>query len=554
MKAPDDEAPRSFSAFTRFQMRLVGVDAKEMEGCPQRDIDMVTTLFWVMAGVWLWQSIVFSLTLHMVLASPSEWRPALIAVALLLATIILLYDSYGIMMPSWTAHGLEELKRGGIELEVPLLQRIANASWLTLRLMAAVVTSIMITLFCSLQVFERDIAEESARAARDANKELVAGVEARFNRQLADLDEDRARLAQNRDALIAEDAQLRRRLEADREENDPLVRPLADGLTRLEAEKTEAETTLRQAEARAADELGGTRTAETTGIPGNGPRAQAARQRVEAARRAVEAKAQELNEARAQLTTTRAQRRGEYAQQAGDAQTRLTELQSAKEEAERKLKANTEERARLIGDHGKTIHAELDLDPMRATAVNGFLGKVKALWRLSGDPVIGFVTVLFDIFFFSIEMAAIVSKLATFVPSTYATRLARTEHFRAALEAQMLARDLRDLSDAYEAPAETLDLDVPLAEGEAPVAPEAPQPEARNPAPPPTPPSAPLPNGRDTGKTLDIFTNGGKGSSPKMPEPHPPGNGKMPPSGNDAPRKRGRPRGSKNRPAGDAAA
>lgn len=563
MQTPD-ETPRDFSAFTRFQMRLVGVDAKEIAGSPQRDIDMVTTLFWVMAGVWLWQSIVFALTLHMVLAAQGELRPVLVGVALLLATIILLYDSYGIMMPSWTAHGLEELRRGGIDLQVPLLQRIANASWLTLRLMAAVVTSIMITLFCSLQVFERDITEESLRFARAENKELAVTAEGRFNRLLTDLDEDRARLAQNRDGLMAEEAQLRHRLEGGGDDSDPTLRPLADALARLAAEKTEAENALRQAEERAANELGGARTSETTGIPGNGPRAQAARQRIQAARRALEAKAQEVDEARARLAATRDQRRGDIAQQATDAQARLAALQVPKEEFEAKLKANTEERARLIADHGKTITAEVSLDPMRATATSGFLGKVKALWRISADPVIGFVTVLFDIFFFSIEMAAIVSKLATFVPSTYATRLARTEHFRAALEAQMLARDLHGLSEEYEATASPDELDIapPPAHDATPITPETPKTEPQGPvAPAPPAPETPpeakpkAPDiGPHMGKATDIFTNGLNGTPPPKNEAHKPGNGQIPLAGNRAPRKRGRPRGSKNRPAGDNAA
>src|ERR1700687_82108 len=106
-------ARHKIGLWLRFLCWLVGVDSDLLAQCPRRDLDAVRTLAGIMIGVWVFQSALFTLAARIALARDDEFRPELMAAGMLLATLILLIDSYVIMRSSWSLHGLQLLQRGG---------------------------------------------------------------------------------------------------------------------------------------------------------------------------------------------------------------------------------------------------------------------------------------------------------------------------------------------------------------------------------------------------------------------------------------------------------
>jgi hypothetical protein len=105
---------------SRLLIRLGAADESILQTCPLRDVHNVMTIGWLLVIVWLWQSILFAMVGHMMLACSSEWRLDLVEGAMLIATVVLLVDSHVIVRSSWRLQDLSELKRGGLDLPSPI--------------------------------------------------------------------------------------------------------------------------------------------------------------------------------------------------------------------------------------------------------------------------------------------------------------------------------------------------------------------------------------------------------------------------------------------------
>ena len=72
----------------RIMSFLVGADGTLLASCPPGDRDNVATIGWLLIGVWIWQVIVLSVALHVGLAPDGAIRPAYVALAVLVATLV----------------------------------------------------------------------------------------------------------------------------------------------------------------------------------------------------------------------------------------------------------------------------------------------------------------------------------------------------------------------------------------------------------------------------------------------------------------------------------
>lgn len=203
----------------------------------------------------------------------------------------------------------------------------------------------------------------------------------------------------------------------------------------------EADRALVEAEEFSANELAGRRVAPgNSGTPGIGPVRMAAQERVVSTRRHAENAAQELDEARGRLRLLQDAVASAKAEKRRQASARLVEVSEALRAIEARRDQLEAEHRRLTQNREAIVRAAVEADPVHVRIEEGFIAHVRALKRLAADPEILIVFFLFDAAFFSIEAAAVLAKIASFVPTTYATRLALDAYLQAYQAAQSIAR------------------------------------------------------------------------------------------------------------------
>lgn len=207
----------NFGAFTRFQIFITGADPELLAQVPPRELDAVRTISWLMLGTAAWQTSLFAIIAHMMLAPAGQIRPELIAAAALVSGLILGIDSYMVMRTSWALHGLQELKRGGIDVSGGIGPRMKNFVFLTVRLMISLIIALLVGLFASIMLFSKDIKAELERNYHEQNAPLFMAAEARLDEEVLELIEARAVVNEHITAEANDIAALRRTIV------DPLV-------------------------------------------------------------------------------------------------------------------------------------------------------------------------------------------------------------------------------------------------------------------------------------------------------------------------------------------
>lgn len=442
---------QTFNTFTRFQIWLTGTDPVLLARCPARDIGNVKTIAWLMMGVWIWQTTMFALVAHMMLARAGDIRPALIATAMLIATLILLIDSYMIMRSSWYVHGLEELKRGGLGIQVSLAARIKSWMSLAVRLFISLVLAMLIALFCAVLLFGKDISKDIESAYQQQNARLMAAVTARIDNELKKMADAVAAATAVMTRLNDDEASLRRII-VDPAVTDAEMKLTLDRIARLEGVKRNAERALTEAEAFAANELGGIRGAPgNSGIPGSGPVRRAAEERLQAARRASENAGRELTAAQARLRELQELSAASARRRADTAAQKLADVTRDRPIAQTRLTALEEEYRTMSARREQAIQAALEADPAYLPKDDGLLARVRVLKQMMNDPWVFTIVVLFDLAFFALELAAVLSKITTFVPASYSVELAYEDYLRAYSYAQALADEINNLGQSAKA-------------------------------------------------------------------------------------------------------
>ena len=100
-----------------------------------------------------------------------------------------------------------------------------------------------------------------------------------------------------------------------------------------------------------------------------------------------------------------------------------------RQDLDRLAEAEAEHRTMLDG-RAATIRTTVAADPAYVAPDDGLLTRLRALKALTADPWVGAVVFLLEVFFAGIELAAVFAKLLSFVPATYATRLAQDDQIR----------------------------------------------------------------------------------------------------------------------------
>jgi len=201
-------------------------------------------------------------------------------------------------------------------------------------------------------------------------------------------------------------------------------------VTQLLTQKATADQAVQQAETFASNELGGIKgDPGNSGIPGPGPRRQAALEAVDNAKdqdRQIGA-ALEAAQDRLDALYSQSSSRSQTTQQQSHAELPAFQNMLAAEDA--KLASMKNALAAMEDHRDDAIRAAVEGAPEYVPYDNGLIAQITVLDQIAHEnPRIAAVIILVDVTSFGFELAAVLAKVTSYVPTTYAALLARSAY------------------------------------------------------------------------------------------------------------------------------
>jgi hypothetical protein len=252
---------------------------------------------------------------------------------------------------------------------------------------------------------------------------------------------------------------------------------------------------VKTAETFATNEMAGIKGANSnSGQAGRGPRYRAAMDQLAGAQTRAQKATRELNAARERLENVRANTpANDTSRQRSHDQ--LIELEQTLAAEKAQLAVLKDDLAKLTAGREAAIRRSVEEAPGHVTLENGFLQQLIVLGQIADESRrIEAVILLIDLVSFGFELAAVLAKVTSYVPTAYAVLLARDAYMRAVRVVDGMAAELKTRETEF--------------------------------SPDIIPPGCPL----DIGETIDVTPAAGPWAGTINPEPQP------------ARRKRGRPR------------
>lgn len=428
---------------TKILIWIAAVVEETLRRCPPADWSSVRAVALIMICTWLYQTALFCLISHLLFELPGQIRPELVLASMFIATFILLIDRYMIILSGWHLSGIEELKRGGLDISGGAAARIKAGFFLAIRIFLSIGIAQLTAIFMSILVFSADIAAEIRGDNLRANARPLAAittlVDAAIQRATEAVTAETAR-----DAALSAQVTALRQNQIDPSGNDPQLQQAQAELTQLIAAKAKADEEVQAAETFATNELGGIKGAEgNSGHPGDGLRHKAAMERVKNARDHAQTAASALEAARARLDALRKQLASASEAVKQNAHEQLPTYEDAHAAENAKLTSLKDELARLTKGRNEAIRDALENAPDHVPLDNGFLAQITALEHIAQrDGKIAAVILLIDLTSFGFELASVLAKVLTYVPTTYAALLARDVYMGVARIVDEMAGEL----------------------------------------------------------------------------------------------------------------
>jgi len=423
--------PKS-SPLTKFQLKIAGVDEQTLRQCPPHDSDNARAVAEILICSWIYEASLFYIVGQRLFGTPGQMRPDLVLVPMFLASFILLIDSYMVMRSGWHLSGIEELKRGGIDLSGGMMARVKAGSFLLIRILLSVGLAQLTAIFLSLILFNADIEARVQAGYRQANAPLIAEATTLVDGAIQRATDAVTAESANLDALAKQVTALRQN-EIDPLAKDPQIEQAQQEIAQLTAQKARLDDELRAAELFASNEAAGIKgAAGNSGQVGNGPRHRAAVEQVASATSHAKDAAAALEAARGRLESLLQQLAA-----SGDAtRLRAQDQRPGFEEAlateTEKVAALKDQLATLTQNRANAIRAAVEHAPAYQPRDDGFLAQLVALEHIAQeDDKIAAVIILIDVTSFAFELAAVLAKITSFVPTTYAALLARDAYLNA---------------------------------------------------------------------------------------------------------------------------
>ncbi|HEX3885368.1 MAG TPA: DUF4407 domain-containing protein [Stellaceae bacterium] len=159
---------------TRGLICVAGADRGTLRECPEHDWDNVRAIGLLMVFVWVYQTALIAIVAHRLLASDGHLHLALVAVSMLIATMLLLIDSYGFCRAGFHADGIRELARAGLDISGGFAVKLTAGMFLAFRILLALVFAQLTAVFMSLILYHSDVMAHLEYQYQQQNAALVA--------------------------------------------------------------------------------------------------------------------------------------------------------------------------------------------------------------------------------------------------------------------------------------------------------------------------------------------------------------------------------------------
>jgi len=455
MDMPHAQSPRKTGPIKKLLIKWVaGADEQILNKFPVGEEDIVITGALINCGLWGYQVTIFSFIGHRLFAEPGRIHFEIIAMALGLATFVLLFDAYAINRAGFYQLGAFELARAGLTgISGGWLSRLKNWFFYITRLvlsagLAQATALVMLVLFLA-----RDIDTRILQSNRNNNAHLVIAatkpVEDEIARAADAVTDQKARVS----ALTAHVTRLQAG-EVDPAAADPQVQQAQQEVADLAARKNKLDEELAARELFRNKELGGVVGDGNSGRAGHGPRHRAAMAQVEDTRAHLSETTHALDMARTRLDTLRKQQQGialETARQQAHDQLPVFEAR-LREESEQLANLNVR-LAQLSNGRGEAIRASLEKLPDYVPPDNGLLAQIRTLDEIvRANPRLAAVVAILELVGFGFELAAIFAKMC-FIPSLYARTVTADAYVSAVRMVDAIVKELNpEPEEAEDAP------------------------------------------------------------------------------------------------------
>jgi hypothetical protein len=185
----------------RILATAAGVDLKTLRECPSEDWENVRAIGLLMVSVWVYQTAVIAMVAHRLLASDGRLHLTLVAMSMLIATMLLLIDSYGFCRAGFHADGIRELARAGLDLSGSFAAKIAAGVFLAFRILLALVFAQLTAIFMSLILYHADIMAHLEQQNQQQNAALITAATRRIDGDIQQASEAVSEAQQRVDAF-----------------------------------------------------------------------------------------------------------------------------------------------------------------------------------------------------------------------------------------------------------------------------------------------------------------------------------------------------------------
>ncbi|HLH97039.1 MAG TPA: DUF4407 domain-containing protein, partial [Xanthobacteraceae bacterium] len=401
---------------------------------------------------------------------------------------------------SWHLSGIQEITRGGLDVSGGPAQRIKAVVFFGIRILLSLGLAQLTAIAVSLLVFSGDINTWLQNSYLNANQQQIAVATKLVDGSIQRATDAVKAQTDRVNALAAQVSSLRQN-EIDPLTSDPRAQEIQGEITRLLDQQSKADEAVQAATSFAINESGGIRGApNNSGVQGQGPRYRAAMEQVTSAKARADEVAKALEAARARLEALQTDVSAKLRQQTRD---QLPAFEGSLKAESDELGTMKAELATLIADREGAIRRAVE-SSLHVKRQTGFLTQIVALEHIADeDKKIALVILLIEFVSLGFELAAVLAKVASYVPTTYATLLARDAYMTAFRVVDEMVAELNAAEPvkAPDTPNPTQTPPAPTAPPSAPAPqPNAPQPPKRKRGRPrkhPLPDAVTAPNGQD---------------------------------------------------------
>jgi hypothetical protein len=459
--------PPKASRLDRFLLAIAGCDEDVLCKCPLRDWSAVRACAWIMICVWIYQASLLSLAGHQLFAAPGQFHPEIALGSIFLATFILCIDSFVIMRSGWHLSGIQELKRGGLDISGGLVARLKAGLFLLVRIVLLAGGMAQLTaIFVAMLIFASDINAPIQKSYLEANKHLIAPASSLVDAEIRRTTDAVKAQSESVNALALQVQELRQN-QIDPSANNPQIRDAQQEVAQLVAQKAKGDEDVRTAETYAANEFGGIKGAPgNSGRPGYGLRYAAAMEQVKNAKAHAGDIANQLNAARTRLNALRQQHPAgnETVKRSSEQLPAFAEALNAENAKLTDLKGQL---TALTANRASAIRKAVENAPDYVHADDGFLARLRVLQHLGQeDSMTKAWILLIDAVSFGFELAAVLAKVTSYVPTTYAALLARDAYMHAVRIVDAMNVELRAVDSQEHNQPETSPREKPRDDGD----------------------------------------------------------------------------------------